>query len=103
MVRTRPANLRNPALTPTDKLPAPNPGAVGQAAAMGDATDSPRRSSQHKVEARYRLVVDAAEPSPYSGEERRKTDRRTSAFATTLDTRKSGPDRRKAGRISLKV
>lgn len=40
---------------------------------------------------------------PYSGEERRKQERRRADRPTTLDTRKDGPDRRVAGRISVKV
>lgn len=104
MVKTRPADPQSPALTPTDRLPTPNPGAVGQIAAMGNATDSPRRGSQKLVEARYRQAVRPADPAqPYSGEERRKTERRQNAHPTTLDTRKSGPERRRDGRISLKV
>lgn len=45
----------------------------------------------------------AGEENPYSGEERRKQERRQAARPTTLDTRKDGPDRRMAGRISVKV
>jgi hypothetical protein len=104
MVKTRPANLRSPALTPPDKLPAPNPGAVGQVAPMGDATGTPRRGSQQMAEARYRQVIRPTDSAqPYSGEERRRTERRQNAHPTTLDTRMSGPERRRTGRISLKV
>lgn len=39
----------------------------------------------------------------YSGDERRRQDRRQSDHPTTLDTRKAGLDRRTAGRISLTV
>lgn len=39
----------------------------------------------------------------YVGEDRRKQNRRRGPLPTTLDTRKDGIERRRQGRISLKV
>jgi hypothetical protein len=103
-LKTRPAAPRGTALSPTDKLPTRNPDAVGQIAAMGDATAAPRRSQELEPQPRFRAVVRQYEFAPtYTGEDRRGKDRRASALPTTLDTRKTGLDRRLAGRISLKV
>jgi hypothetical protein len=105
-MKTRPAAPRGTALSPTDTPPSRNPDSVGQVVSMGDATSSPARdnSPQGTQTNVYRAIQKTAPPPPtYTGEDRRKNDRRKSALTTTLDTRKSGPDRRKAGRISLKV
>ena len=73
---------------------------------MGDATSAPARNSQPPAAqaALYKTIQKVDSPPPlYTGEDRRKNSRRKSALTTTLDTRKSGIDRRKTGRISLKV
>jgi hypothetical protein len=105
-MKTRPAALRGTALSPTDTPPNRNPDSVGQVVSMGDATSAPVRASQQQATPAnaYKAAQKAeAPPPPYTGDERRKNDRRKSAITTTLDTRKSGPDRRKNGRISVKV
>lgn len=103
-MKTRPAVISSPAISPNDRLPTGNPDAVGQVASMGDTTDAPHRGQapdrMPQLRAFSRQVV--PEP-PYTGEDRRATNRRTSALPTMLDTRKSGLERRQAGRISLKV
>jgi hypothetical protein len=85
-------------------LPSRNPDAVGQVAAAGDATGAPRRNPEAETLPRFRAVARQYEfVPPYTGEDRRRKERRASTLPTTLDTRKSGPDRRLASRISLKV
>lgn len=104
-MKTRPAAPRGTVLSPTDTPPSRNPDSVGQVVSMGDATSAPARSSQQQVTqaAVYKAIQKADPPPLYTGEDRRKNDRRKSALTTTLDTRKQGIDRRKTGRISLKV
>ena len=104
-MKTRPAAPRGTALSPTDTPPSRSPDSLGQVVSMGDATSAPARGGpQQAVHPDVRKLYQKAEPvMTYTGEDRRKNDRRKSALTTTLDTRKPGIDRRKAGRISLKV
>lgn len=105
-MKTRPAAPRGTALSPTDTPPGRNPDSVGQVASMGDATSAPARDGQPQATEvhAYKAVQKTDLPPPaYTGEERRKIDRRKASHATTLDTRNQGIDRRKNGRINLKV
>lgn len=87
-------------------MPARIPEPVGPAAAIGDGSSVPaggfqRNGEPTQPEPKKSVYEEAA--IAYVGEERRKNNRRNGTLPTTLDTRKGGIDRRKKGRISLKV
>jgi hypothetical protein len=105
-VKARLQSLISTGLSIVKPGPARSPEAVGPAAAVGDGTTAPMTGSGHERE----LLPTEPEPaegdggqSPYMGDDRRKKNRRRGALPTTLDTRKDGMERRKQGRISLKV
>lgn len=83
-MKTRLAAPRGTHLLPAYGLPTRTTEAVGAVSPVESSADD-------------RVALD------YAGEERRKRDRRDSALPTTLDTRKSGLDRRLAGRISITI
>ena len=86
--------------------PTRNPEPVGPAAAVGDGTTAPMTGSGHEKEPLPtvpELAKGEAGQDPYVGDDRRKKNRRNCALPTILDTRKDGMERRKQGRISLKV
>jgi hypothetical protein len=83
------------------------PEPVGQAAAADDSSKTLMAGSERDHRAPPPPLQEAVEAEgnavPYSGGDRRYKNRRHSSQTTTLDTRKEGMDRRKKGRISLKV
>lgn len=71
---------------------------------MGDTTDAPHHGRLPDRMPQLRAMARQVEMAvPYTGDERRTMNRRRSALPTTLDTRKTGLERRRTGRISLKV
>ena len=106
-MRTRPTAQLASTVTALKSGPTKNPEPVGELSPIGDGNERPR--PEHNA-APLQLVarngygtVAAINNEPYTGEERRKVDRRLGQMPTTLDTRKGGLDRRVAGRISVKV
>jgi hypothetical protein len=106
-VKARLQSLISTGLSIVKPGPARSPEAVGPAAAVGDGTTAPMTGSgQHEKEPLPTVPEPAkgeAGQDPYVGDDRRKKNRRRGALPTTLDTRKDGMERRKQGRISLKV
>jgi hypothetical protein len=87
-------------------VPARSPEPVGPAASIGDGSSVPTsefRQNGEAVQPESPKSVYLEAAIPYVGEDRRKNNRRSGILPTTLDTRKGGVDRRKKGRISLKV